>query len=161
MEEPASSFHSPLLVCSPFLPHPLGVSPEGSAPTLPTCQARDPKKHRSERTTPGASPQGRSHSRRPSPGHTGVSLLPLLCPCVTVWQGWTVETPGPRTDQEMGRRTLSLPAHSLPPHCIRRTRVPDSRCGEGSAGREGGWCWRPPRGCPPSDRWLQDTQDAL
>lgn len=157
MEEPASRFRSPLLT----LPAPPAcVPPEGSAPILFACQARDPEKHGSERTIPGASPHGRSPSRRPNPGHAGVSLVPLLCPCISVLQGWTVETAGPRTDQEMGRRTLLFPAHSLTPHCIHRTRAPDSRCGEGPAGREGGWCWRPPQGCPPSDRRLQDTQDT-
>lgn len=65
--------------------------------------------------------------------------MPRLRPCVTALQGWTVETPGPRTDQEMARRALSLPARSLPPHSTRRTRVPGSRCGEGpQAERAGG-----------------------
>lgn len=95
----------------------------------------------------GASPHGRSHSQRPNPGHTGVSLVPLLCPCVTVLQGWTVETPGPRTDQEMGRM-LSLPAHSLPPHCIRRTRVPDSRCWGGVCRQTGQVVLEAPSGMP-------------
>lgn len=156
MEEPTSRFRSPLLA----LPAPpTCVTPEGSAPTL---LARPGTQRSMGVSAPsqGASPHGRSHSRRPNPGHTGVSLAPLLCPCVSVLRGWTVETPGPRTDQEMGRRTLSFPAHSLPPHCIHRTRAPDSRCAEGPAGREGGWCWRPPQGCPPSDRRLQDTQDT-
>lgn len=50
MEEPASCFRSPLLT----LPAPPACAPpEGSAPILLACQARDPEKRGSERTAPG------------------------------------------------------------------------------------------------------------